>query len=125
MATQLDKSCRMELWGIYFNTGSAQLLEESQPTLKTVAAVIKQSRESAFTIEGHTDNIGTADYNQDLSERRAAAVRQALVTQFGVTAGRLTAKGYGLTRPVETNATVEGRAHNRRVELVRPCGASH
>ena len=55
----------------------------------------------------------------------AAAVRQALVTQFGVTAGRLTAKGYGLTRPVETNATVEGRAHNRRVELVRPCGASH
>jgi flagellar motor protein MotB len=125
MAAQLDKSCRVELWGIYFNTGSAQLLEESQPTLKTVAAVIKQSKDSVFTIEGHTDNIGTADYNQDLSERRAATVRQALVTQFGLTAGRLTAKGYGLTRPVETNATVEGRAHNRRVELVRPCGASH
>src|SRR6202011_3397818 len=95
------------------------------PTLKTVAAVIKQSKESAFTIEGHTDNIGTAGYNQDLSERRAAAVRQALVTQFGVTAGRLTPKGYGLTRPVETNATVEGRAHNPGVSMGRPCGARH
>jgi outer membrane protein OmpA-like peptidoglycan-associated protein len=123
MAEQLDKSCRVQLWGIYFNTGSAQLLEESQPTLKTVAAVIKQSKDAVLTVEGHTDNIGTADYNQDLSERRAGAVRQALVAQFGVPANRLTAKGYGLKRPVETNATVEGRARNRRVELTRPCAA--
>jgi hypothetical protein len=125
MRDRLGKACRLELWGVYFNTGSAQLLEESQPALKAVAQVIKQSNDPLFTIEGHTDNIGTAQYNQDLSERRAAAVRQALDTQFGVPAGRLTAKGYGLTRPVETNATVEGRARNRRVELVRPCAAGH
>jgi outer membrane protein OmpA-like peptidoglycan-associated protein len=123
MAEQLDKSCRVQLWGIYFNTGSAQLLEESQPTLRTVAAVIEQSKDAVLTVEGHTDNIGTPDYNQDLSERRAAAVRQALVAQFGVPANRLTAKGYGLTRPVEPNTTVEGRARNRRVELTRPCAA--
>jgi outer membrane protein OmpA-like peptidoglycan-associated protein len=125
MAEQLDKSCRVQLWGIYFNTGSAQLLEESQPTLKTVAAVIRQSKDAVLTVEGHTDNIGTADYNQDLSERRATAVRQALVAQFGVPGNRLAAKGYGLTRPVETNTTVEGRARNRRVELTRPCAAGH
>jgi outer membrane protein OmpA-like peptidoglycan-associated protein len=125
LADQLDKSCRLELWGIYFNTGSAQLLDESQPALKSVSAVIKQSKDPHLTVEGHTDNIGAADYNQDLSERRAAAVRQALVTQFGVAADRLSAKGYGLTRPVESNATVEGRAHNRRVELTRPCAAAH
>ena len=55
--------------------------------------MIKQSKDALLTVEGHTDNIGTADYNQDLSERRAAAVRQALVAQFGVPANRLTAKG--------------------------------
>jgi outer membrane protein OmpA-like peptidoglycan-associated protein len=123
IAAGLDKSCHTELSGIYFNTGSAVLLEESQPTLKAVAAVIRQSNDGLLTIEGHTDNIGSAQYNQDLSERRAAAVREALISKYGVPATRLTAKGYGLTRPVETNTTVEGRAHNRRVELSRSCTA--
>ncbi len=122
VSAQLDKACRAEISGIYFNTGSAEILEESHPTLVAVAKLIMQSKFSALTVEGHTDNIGSAEYNQDLSERRAEAVRKALVKDFGVPAGRLSAKGYGLTRPVETNATIEGRAHNRRVELSRPCG---
>ena len=122
LSAQLDKSCRAEMSGIYFNTGSAQILDESQPTLAAVAKLIKQSKFALLTIEGHTDNIGTAQYNQDLSEQRAEAVRKSLVADFGVPQGRITAKGYGLTRPVETNATPEGRAHNRRVELSRPCG---
>ena len=122
MSESLNKSCHAEMSGVYFNTGSAQLLEESQPALAAVARLIKQSRFSTLTIEGHTDNIGTPAYNQDLSERRAEAVRQSLVTNFGVPAGQLTAKGYGLTRPVESNSTPEGRARNRRVELTRPCG---
>jgi outer membrane protein OmpA-like peptidoglycan-associated protein len=122
LSAQLDKSCRAEMSGIYFNTSSAQILDESQPTLAAVAKLIKQSKFTGLTVEGHTDNIGTAPYNQDLSERRAEAVRKALVADFGVPAARLTSKGYGLTRPVETNATPEGRAHNRRVELSRPCG---
>ncbi len=122
VSAQLDKTCRAEISGIYFNTGSDQILEESHPTLAAVAKLIVQSKFSALTIEGHTDNIGSAEYNQDLSERRAEAVRKALVKDFGVPAARLSAKGYGMTRPVETNATIEGRAHNRRVELSRPCG---
>ena len=122
MSESLSKSCHVEIPGVYFNTGSAQILEESKPALAAVARLIKQSKFSALTIDGHTDNIGTPAYNQDLSERRAEAVRQALVANFGVPAGQLTAKGYGLTRPVESNATPEGRARNRRVELTRPCG---
>lgn len=122
MAAQLaGKSCRVELHGIYFNSGSAVLLEESAPMLAQVAALVKASPEAQLTIEGHTDNIGSAEYNQLLSERRANAVRDALLSRYGVAAARLSAKGYGLTRPVETNATVEGRARNRRVELTRPC----
>lgn len=122
IAAQLDgKSCHAELSGIYFNTDSSQLLPESQPALKSIAQAIKQSREPVLTIGGHTDDIGAAAHNQDLSEKRAAAVRQVLIAQFGLAAGRLVAKGYGLTHPVESNDTVEGRAHNRRVELSRPC----
>jgi outer membrane protein OmpA-like peptidoglycan-associated protein len=124
MASQLaSKACHVELHGIYFNSGSAVLLDESEPMLKQVADVVKASPEAQLTIEGHTDNIGSADYNQKLSEQRAAAVRDALVSRYGVPAARLSAKGFGLSRPVETNATVQGRAHNRRVELARPCGA--
>jgi len=125
MTAQLaGNSCRVELHGIYFNSGSATLLEESEPMLKQVAAVVKASSEPTLTIAGHTDNIGSADYNQKLSEQRAAAVRDALVTRHGIPSVRLIAKGYGLTRPVETNATFEGRARNRRVELTRAC-ATH
>jgi len=124
LAAKLEsKSCSVELHGVYFNSGSAVLLDESEPMLKQVAALIKGSSEAALTIEGHTDNIGSAEYNQALSEHRASAVREALVSRYGIAPGRLTARGFGLTRPVDTNATPTGRAHNRRVELTRPCAA--
>jgi len=125
MAAQLaGKDCRAELHGIYFSTGSAVLLDESEPMLRQVAAVIKETPAANLTIEGHTDNIGSAAYNQALSDRRAEAVRQALLTRYGVAGSRLSAKGFGLTRPVETNDTYEGRAHNRRVELSRACAGA-
>lgn len=124
MAAQLaSKACHVELHGVYFSSGSAVLLEESEPMLKQVAALVKASPEAGLVIEGHTDNIGSAEYNQKLSEARANAVREALVSRYGIAAGRLSARGFGLTRPVDNNATVEGRAHNRRVELARPCAA--
>jgi outer membrane protein OmpA-like peptidoglycan-associated protein len=123
MADQLRKSCHVELSGIYFNTGSARLLEESQPALKTIAQVVVQSKEPVLTVEGHTDNVGTADFNQTLSEKRAAAVREALVSQFSVPPARLVTKGFGFTRPLESNDTVAGRARNRRVELA--CAGQH
>ncbi len=124
LEVQLAQSCHVELHGIYFNSGSAVLLDESEPMLREVAELVKASPAGQLTIDGHTDNIGSAPYNQDLSERRANAVRNALVTRYGIPAARLSAKGYGLTRPVEDNATPQGRARNRRVELTRPCAAS-
>jgi OmpA-OmpF porin, OOP family len=93
--------------------------------LKKVAALIKASSDATLTIVGHTDNIGSAERNQTLSEQRAEAVRQALFGRYGVPPKRLSAKGYGLKRPVETDDTFEGRAHNRRLELVRPCAGAH
>src|SRR6185437_672509 len=116
-------ACRAELAGVYFTTGSAQVLDASFPALRRFAALVAQHPDWDLTIEGHTDNIGSAEYNLDLSTRRAEAVRQALVGRFGVSAARLKSKGFGLTRPVESNATDQGRAHNRRVEVSRRCAA--
>ena len=72
-----------------------------------------------FEIGGHTDNVGGEAYNLDLSDQRAQGVMHSLVTQYGIAADRLTAKGFGATQPKATNDTVEGRSLNRRVELVR------
>jgi outer membrane protein OmpA-like peptidoglycan-associated protein len=70
-------------------------------------------------VSGHTDNVGGDPYNLDLSKRRAAAVKQALVTQYHVAPERLLTDGFGASRPVDTNDTLAGRARNRRVELTR------
>ena len=70
-------------------------------------------------VEGHNDNIGGDTYNLDLSNRRAATVKQALVTRYHIDPDRLSPAGFGATRPVDSNDTLEGRARNRRVELVR------
>ena len=115
-------SCRAELPGIYFAFASAELEPESDAALAGVARMLAGHPDWSLTIEGHTDSIGGAASNQALSERRAEAVRAALVSRYAVSASRLTAKGFGATRPLEPNATVEGRARNRRVEAVRPCG---
>lgn len=122
MADELRNSCHLELSGIYFNTGSAVLLPESQPALRQIAQLVRQSSLPVLEVQGHTDNIGTAQFNQELSQQRAEAVRQALVSQFGIQPGTLTSRGFGFTRPVDSNDTVVGRAHNRRVELVCPEG---
>jgi OOP family OmpA-OmpF porin len=83
--------------------------------------VLRQHPDWVLAIEGHTDSIGGAASNQVLSERRVAAVREALVRRYGVPPARLVARGFGLTRPIAPNATLEGRARNRRVELARQC----
>jgi outer membrane protein OmpA-like peptidoglycan-associated protein len=114
-------SCHAELHGIYFATGSARLLPESGAALERIAAVLGAHPDWSVAVEGHTDNIGDADSNLTLSRDRANAVRDALVANHRIAVSRLTATGFGLTRPVETNATIEGRARNRRVELSRKC----
>lgn len=113
--------CRVTLPGIYFDTASATLLPQSTASLATVAKLLKANPGWTLTVEGHTDNVGGAPYNLDLSKRRAAAVQAALQGSHGIAAQQLSAIGLGLTRPVQDNATLEGRAANRRVELVRHC----
>jgi outer membrane protein OmpA-like peptidoglycan-associated protein len=71
------------------------------------------------TFEGHTDSTGEDEYNQTLSDERAAAVRQFLIDEYGIDASRLEAQGFGESSPVDTNDTPEGQQNNRRVELVR------
>ena len=121
----LMTECRVELPGIYFAFNSAALDPASDGTIESVAQVLATHPDWNATIEGHTDSIGTASSNQLLSERRAGAVRERLVSRYKVAAGRLRAVGYGASRPREPNATLEGRARNRRVELVRPCGGQN
>jgi OOP family OmpA-OmpF porin len=104
--------------GILFDTGSATIQPESTPTLKEIARALNQNADLRLRIEGHTDNTGSAEANQQLSERRAAAVRDHLVQRESIDASRLESAGMGQTAPVADNATPEGRQTNRRVELV-------
>jgi outer membrane protein OmpA-like peptidoglycan-associated protein len=115
----LLKSGRVATQGIYFDTGSDRLRGESSATLKEIAQMLTEHADLRLTIEGHTDNVGAAASNQALSERRAAAVRAALVRNYGVAEDRLTSAGFGDAKPVAPNTAEEGRQQNRRVELVR------
>ncbi len=105
--------------GILFATGKAELQPESRPVLKEIASTLKEHEELKILIEGHTDNVGNAASNLSLSEARAAAVKTALVTDFGLDESRITTQGFGDTKPAVPNATAEGRAQNRRVEIVK------
>ncbi len=115
----LAASGRLALQGIYFDTGSDELRPESSGTLKEVGAMLKDHPELRLLIEGHTDNVGSEASNLALSEKRAAAVKQALVASFGIDASRLESKGFGAGKPAAPNDTPEGRQTNRRVEIVR------
>jgi outer membrane protein OmpA-like peptidoglycan-associated protein len=103
--------------GVLFATGQATILPGAQAQLNQVADTLKTQAEHHFTVEGHTDNQGTDAINNDLSNRRANAVRDYLVVR-GVAAAAITAQGFGSTRPVSDNKTTEGRAMNRRVEII-------
>jgi flagellar motor protein MotB len=119
IAESLSVTGRAEVYGIYFDFNKSTIRPESEAVLKEIADVMGQHPTWKLSVEGHTDNIGGAASNQDLSARRAAAVREALVSRYRIAAGRLTPVGFGASRPKETNDTLEGRARNRRVELVR------
>jgi flagellar motor protein MotB len=105
--------------GILFATGKADIQPESRPVLREIAATLKQHGDLKILIEGHTDNVGSAASNLTLSDARAAAVKAALVADFGIDAGRITTKGLGDTKPAAPNTSAVGRAQNRRVEIVK------
>ncbi len=106
----------LTLEGVTFITDSAELTPGSKRILNRVASSLKEWSEVDVEVEGHTDSVADAAYNKDLSQRRAESVRAYLIER-GVSASRLSARGYGETRPVASNNTPEGRSKNRRVEL--------
>lgn len=110
---------RVATQGVYFDSGSDRVRPESSPTLKEIAQMLTEHPDLKLTIEGHTDNVGGAQANHDLSHKRAAAVKQALVSTYSIDAARLTSTGFGDKKPVAKNDTPEGRQQNRRVELVK------
>jgi len=115
----LANNGRWATQGILFATGKAELQPESRPVLKEIAATMTQHRDLQVLIEGHTDNVGNAASNLRLSDARAAAVKAALVEDFGIDESRITTQGFGDTKPAQPNTTAEGRAQNRRVEIVK------
>ena len=117
LADTLNKDGFIALY-VNFDTGKATIKADSTETLDAAAAALKAASSLKVEVGGHTDNVGTAEANQRLSQERAQAVMAALVTR-GIKADRMTAKGYGQTTPVADNRKEEGRGKNRRVELVR------
>jgi hypothetical protein len=105
------------VYGIYFSFASDSIRAESEPVLREIADAMKRHPDWRIRLEGHTDSIGNAGDNLALSQRRVDAVKRALVGRYGVAQSRLTTQGFGKSRPLDTNATPEGRARNRRVEL--------
>lgn len=116
---QLIEMGRAAVYGIYFDFNSDAIKPESEPVLAEIAGVLRQHPDWSLAVEGHTDSIGDADSNRHLSERRAAAVKAALVERHGVHADRLETAGIGESRPKASNESLDGRAQNRRVELAR------
>jgi outer membrane protein OmpA-like peptidoglycan-associated protein len=119
LADELEKTGRAKVYDLYFDFRSDQLRPESDKVLKEIAQVMRDHPEWKLSVEGNTDNIGGDAYNLDLSKRRAASVKTALVSQYDVAGDRLSSTGFGRSHPVDTNDTIEGRARNRRVELAR------
>lgn len=119
MAGALGAEGRVSLYGILFDYDSAALRPESDATLAEIVTLLAGDPGLALFVVGHTDMTGSYDYNLDLSRRRAAAVVAALTGRFGVAADRLEPAGVGPLAPVAQNSTEEGRALNRRVELVQ------
>ncbi len=115
---ELEKSGHVAVYGILFDTGKATLKDGSTDTLTQILTLLQQNADLKLRIEGHTDNVGSAASNQALSQKRAETVRTWLISQK-IAADRLTAKGFGDTKPVADNSTEDGRAKNRRVELAK------
>ena len=118
MKEQIKKDGKIALYGIYFDTDKAEIKPKSEPTIKEIAKLLKDNPKLKLLIVGHTDNQGNFIYNKGLSKRRAQAVVKELVVKYGIDSDRLHPVGVSYAAPIASNDTKEGRAKNRRVELV-------
>jgi OOP family OmpA-OmpF porin len=119
MAQSLTLQGSISLYGILFDFDQSDLKPESRPALDEIAKLLTADPQLRIVVVGHTDNKGSFEYNVDLSSRRALAVKTELMSAYGISPERLTAAGAGMMAPVATNDTDDGRAKNRRVELVK------
>jgi OOP family OmpA-OmpF porin len=119
MREQLDEDGKIVTHGILFDSDSYTIKGESYKTLSELGQLLQDDPELRLSIEGHTDSDGSEEHNITLSQNRANSVLEFLVATYGIDRSRLEAKGWGESQPVDTNDTAEGKANNRRVELVR------
>jgi outer membrane protein OmpA-like peptidoglycan-associated protein len=110
---------KVDIYSIYFSFNSDVIREESEPTLKEIADILRRHPGWRLAVNGHTDGIGGDQANLALSQRRSTSVKDALAKRYNVAPNRLTTTGFGKAQPKDTNDTLDGRARNRRVELVR------
>jgi OOP family OmpA-OmpF porin len=115
---ELEYCGMLRSYELAFASGSGKLSGSDWPILAAVADVLKKNPAARIEVAGHTDSTGDAKKNQALSEARAAAVKEVLVSKYGADAARITTKGWGAEQAVEDNQTEDGRALNRRVEIV-------
>jgi len=116
-----EKPCKTMTLDVKFDTAKADIKSQYEGELETFAGALKENPKATAVIEGHTDNVGDADMNMKLSQRRADSIRTFLIDKLGIAAERLTAKGYGLTKPVASNKTKEGKSQNRRIDALIFC----
>ena len=118
MAADITKTGHVSIYGIYFDTDKSVIKPESKQSIAEIAKLLSEQPSLRLHVVGHTDNVGVLGHNMTLSKQRAEAVVNALVTDYKISAARLIANGVGPLAPVASNAAEEGRAKNRRVELV-------
>lgn len=115
----INAAGHVAVYGIYFDFNKADIKPESEPALKQITKMLQEDAKLRVYVVGHTDNAGGYDYNMKLSQQRADAVVKELVSRYGIAPERLKAGGVGPLAPVASNSTEDGKAKNRRVELVR------
>jgi outer membrane protein OmpA-like peptidoglycan-associated protein len=120
MAKGLGETGHIALYGIYFDTDKATIKPESRPTLEEIAKLLSSQPQLSVFIVGHTDSQGSYEHNMTLSKARADAIAAALTRSYRIARNRLFTAGVGYLAPVGSNASEDGRALNRRVELVVP-----
>lgn len=119
MAEDIENTGKVRIYGIHFDVDKSTIKSESAPTLSEIASLLKNQEDLNLLVVGHTDVTGGFDHNMKLSRKRAEAVADYLATEHNISPERLRAYGVGFLAPVAPNNTEDGRARNRRVELVK------